>query len=356
MTDTTALPTLGPGAQAVRLTFWFIVVLACISACGWAVSNVRRIPADSRVVVMRFGAFVREQDAGLLIAWPRPFETVLMVPGTARVLEQPIQSLMRDARASAADQANASTGGADGGASLSDALAGSGFVLTGDDSVVQLNATLYYRVVEPYAYVLQAGRLQSLLDRMLSAAAVEVAATRDLDAILVARPELLSAEQSMAAKREQLRVDIARVMQEHLNALDASHAGLGIEVARVDIQASFPAAAIDAFNSVLTSMQSAEEDIADARTSAETIRQGAQQSADQILQSAQANAVERVSTAQSETSTIQQLEAPLDANSDPSLLARVYRDRIQRILSKTAPVLTIDPHDASNLILPGMAR
>jgi len=371
----TPTPSLGPAAQAVRLAFWFVVVIALLAAGVWATSNIRRIPADSQAVVMRLGAFVRIQNAGLLMAWPQPFETVLLIPGTARVLEQRISSLDRDPRARAADpvattessqtlplplgdigswgfQPNASSSG-DAGPTLPDALAGSGYVLTGDNGVVQLSATLYYRVVDPYAYALQKDRLDSALQRVVAAAVVEVTASRDLDSILVGRPELLSTDQQMALKREQLRGDMAQAVQRHLNALAAVHAGLGIEVARMDVQAQFPAAAVDAFNSVLTSLQTADRNIADARTQAENIRQGAQQSADQILQSAQASASERVSTARAETTTILQLETPLDANSDPGLLARAYRDRIQQILSKAGRVTTIDPHDASSLVLPG---
>jgi regulator of protease activity HflC (stomatin/prohibitin superfamily) len=393
METSSPTPSLGPGAQAVRLAFWFVVVIALLAAGVWATSNIRRIPADSRAVVMRFGAFVRTQDAGLLVAMPQPFETVLLIPGSARVLEQRISSLDRDPRARAADPVattqssqsaqssqtmplppgeasslgipseatslgsaspDSDAGSPDNaGPTLPDALAGSGYVLTGDEGVVQLSATLYYRVVDPYAYVLQKERLESALQRVVAAAVVEVTAGRDLDSILVARPELLSSDQQMAVKREQLRGDMAQAVQRHLNALAAARTGLGIEVARMDVQAQFPATAVDAFNSVLTSLQTADRNIADARTTAENIRQGAQQSADQILQSAQASASERVATAQAETTTILQLETPLDANSDPGLLARAYRDRIQQILSKAGRVTTIDPHDASSLVLPG---
>ena len=103
METSSPTPSLGPGAQAVRLAFWFVVVIALLAAGVWATSNIRRIPADSRAVVMRFGAFVRTQDAGLLVAMPQPFETVLLIPGSARVLEQRISSLDRDPRARAAD-------------------------------------------------------------------------------------------------------------------------------------------------------------------------------------------------------------------------------------------------------------
>ena len=368
-------PTLGPGAQAVRLAFWFIVAIALLAAGGWATSNIRRIPADSRAVVIRLGTFVRSQDAGLLLAWPQPFDKVLLIPGSARMVEQRISSLDRDPRARATDSAietesseivpltlgdvgspELEINGAvaeDADPSLPDALAGSGYVQTGDNGVVQLSATLFYRVVDPYAYVLQKEHLNAALQRIAAAAVVEVAAARDLDSILVASPELLSAHQRMATGRAQLRSDITQAVQRHLIALDAAHAGFGIEIARTDVQAQFPAAAVDAFNSVLTSLQTADRNIAQARTQAENTRQTAQQSVDQILQNAQANATERVATARAETTTILQLETPLDANQDRGLLARAYRDRIEQILPRAGRVTTIDPHDASSLVLPG---
>ncbi|PMS33857.1 regulator of protease activity HflC (stomatin/prohibitin superfamily) [Trinickia symbiotica] len=374
---------LGPGAQAVRLTFWFIVALAALAALAWGTSNVRRIPADSRAVVTRFGAFVRTQDAGLVIAWPRPFESVALVPGRASVLALQIQSLERDPRARAADparsadalqdsrmgqatepgddaspDADAQTGNttATDSGLLPDALAGSGYLLTGDNGVVQLSATLYYRVADPYAYILQKGRLDAALERIVSASAVEIVMGRDLDTILVARPEALRSDQAMTLKRERLRDDFAQVIERHLRALEAEHAGLGVDVSRVDVQAAFPAAAADAFDSVLTSLQQAERDIAEARTAAEHKRQEAQQSVDRIVEEARANGAERVATAQASTAVIQQLEVLPQGHGDPGLTARAYRDRIQRILAKAAHVTTIDPRDASYLILPGNVR
>lgn len=366
----------GPGAQAVRVGFWFMVLLAVVAAIAWGVSNVRRVPPDSQAVVMRFGKFVRTRSAGLVVAWPRPFETVVLLPGPARVLEQRIATLDRDARARALDPApnappadttlpfndmsswgfhpDAATG--TNGSPFSDALAGSGYVLTGGAAVVQLAATLYYRVTSPYDYAVQQPLLASALERLTASAVAEVSASRDLDAILVARPELLAADVRMTEQRERLREDIARAVGRRLHALEARHAGLGIEVSRVDVQANVPAAAVDAFNSVLSSLQTAQRNIADARTAAEMTRQDAQQRADQVLQSARASASERVAKAQSETQTILQLEAPLDANSDRGLLARTYRDRIEQILAKAGHVTTIDPYDTSSLVLPGKTQ
>jgi regulator of protease activity HflC (stomatin/prohibitin superfamily) len=319
---------------------------------------------------MRFGAFVRRQDAGLLIAWPRPFETVVMVPGSAHILSLPIRSLQRDPRASGADRSGAaSTSAAERGALdeeateegthatalLPDALAGSGYELTGDNGVVQLNATLYYRVVDPYAYVLHKDRLDAALERIVSASAVQVAAARDIDSILVARPEQRVSEQKMALERDQLRTDVAREIERHLDALDRAHAGLGVEVVRVDLQAAFPAAAVEAFTAVLTSLQQAERNVAEARTFAQRQIQDGQQRADRIVADAQASAVERVAQAHASTAAIEQLGGAVQAQSDPGLVARLYRDRMQQILSKIH-VTIVDPHDTSSLILPGNAR
>ena len=77
----------GAGAQTVQIAFWFVVAFALLAASAWAMSNIVQIPADSRAVVLRFGALDRLQDGGLLIAWPRPFEEVVLVPGRARVLQ-----------------------------------------------------------------------------------------------------------------------------------------------------------------------------------------------------------------------------------------------------------------------------
>jgi hypothetical protein len=40
---------------------------------------------------------------------------------------------------------------------------------------------------------------------------------------------------------------------------------------------------------------------------------------------------------------------------DPGLPLRMYRERMRAILAKTGSVTTIDPKDASRLIIPGAA-
>ena len=75
-------PPTGPIAQSVAIGFRAIYVATLLLALLWLTTNVREIAADSQAVVFRFGRIVRSQQAGLLVAWPRPIETVRLLPGT----------------------------------------------------------------------------------------------------------------------------------------------------------------------------------------------------------------------------------------------------------------------------------
>ena len=77
----------GAWTQAARLSFQFLLILVCLAAIGWAFSNFRQVPPDSRAVVFRFGGIARQQGAGLLPAWPRPIEQVVIVPSADRQIE-----------------------------------------------------------------------------------------------------------------------------------------------------------------------------------------------------------------------------------------------------------------------------
>ncbi|MBN2993820.1 methyltransferase domain-containing protein [Pseudomonas cedrina subsp. fulgida] len=149
---------------------------------------------QNRAVVLHFGALDRIQNAGLLLAWPQPFEQVVLLPAADRVIERRVENLLRSDAAIQADRvASFAT-------PLSDALAGSGYLLTGDAGVVQLDVRVFYKVTEPYAFVLQGAHVLPALDRLVTRSAVALTAARDLDTILVARPELIGTDNGAAER------------------------------------------------------------------------------------------------------------------------------------------------------------
>jgi len=333
--------------QAVRLVSLLLSAIMVLASVGWATSNIREIAPQNRAVVLRLGALDRVQESGLLWAMPAPFEKVVLLPDAATVLERQINSLLRSPAAQ--------TGEADDGMQ-SDTLAGSGYLLTADASVVQLDIRVFYRVTDPFAYVLQEEHLLPALDRLVTRSAVMICASRDLDSILVARPELVSTDNDTAQRRERLRADLVNSINAGLNSLRVKGTGLGIEIDRADVQSAIPVAAVSAFDGVLTASQQVEQAIASAQNDAEKDRQTADQEADRIVQVAEAQSSERLAKARADTAAVTGLASARGSDSDPGLLWRLYRDRVAKILSQAGSVVTVDPRDDAHLILQGAEK
>ncbi|WP_248742452.1 MULTISPECIES: protease modulator HflK [unclassified Pseudomonas] len=339
-----------PWIQAGRLAFFALYAVTVLAALAWAFSNVRQIDPQNRAVVMHFGALDRIQNAGLLLAWPQPFEQIVLLPAADRVIERRVENLLRSPAAIQADRvATFAT-------PISDALAGSGYLLTGDAGVVQLDVRVFYKVTDPYDFVLQGDHVLPALDRLVTRSAVALTAARDLDTILVARPELIGADNKAAERRERLRGDLVQGINRRLAELKASGQGIGIEVARVDVQSSLPEPAVGAFNAVLTASQQADKAVANARTDAEKITQTANELADRTLQVAHAQAGERLAKASADTATVLSLAQARQQGTDPQMLLRLYRERIPKILGQAGSVTTVDPKDDSRLIIQGASK
>ena len=336
-----------PWQQAGRLAFLGLYAVTVFAAVAWGFSNVRQIDPQNRAVVLRMGALDRIQNAGLLWAWPKPFEQVVIVPAADRVSERRIENLLRSDVALQADRkASFAT-------PVSDALAGSGYLLTGDAGVVQLDVRVFYNVTEPYAFVLQGEHVLPALDRLVTRSAVALSAARDLDTILVARPELIGSNSQAAERRERLRGDLVQGINQQLASLSATGQGIGLQVVRVDVQSSLPGPAVNAFNAVLTASQHAEQAVAAARNEAAKVTQSATQQADRSVEQAQAQASERLAKAQADTSTIINLAKVQQAGNDSGLMLRLYRERMPKILGQAGSVTSVDPNDDSRLIIQG---
>ncbi len=329
----------GPLAQSIDIGFRAARFAIAILALGWATMNVREVHPDMQAVVTRLGAVDRVQQAGLVVAWPRPFERVLLMPGPAQQMTQHIEA---DASAAL---------GLDEMVSKSEAPKSAHGYLTGDGGVVLIDATLTWRVVDAGAYVLAELHIAPALRRLAEGAATAIAAARPLDDFVVARPE--AADPQAQAAREALRAAYASEVNRRLGALATSGAGRGIEMTRADVSAFLPAAPKAAFDQVLTAGQTAEQTIAQARTAAEEARQRANQESDHILSEAQAVASEKGAQAHERTAEVESLAANAEPGARPALIERIYRQRIGAILRSAGAVTALDARGGSRAILPG---
>ena len=323
-----------PWSRSLALTFRFLFLLVYVLGFVWLVSNARMIPTDSRAVVLRFGTVNREHGPGLLLALPEPFEKVLQLPSADRQNEFPIRAL-QDAYAMVEPNPRLNIG----------------MFLTGDMSAVRLNATLFFQITDARAYVLSQQHVEAALNRLFFASAVKICGSRDLDTILVARPELETSEGSGRIGRERLRAQVAEEINRRLDDLTQQGASLGVAINRVDLVPSIPTEAETAFSSVLVAIQTAETHVAEARTNAEQTAQRANQEKDRVVTEAQAQASERKTLAETRTSAILALSKNAQNLTGRSLENQVYAEKIGPILHKAARVQTVGD-DGAHVVIP----
>jgi membrane protease subunit HflK len=332
----------GPVAQSIAIGFGVLQLATVLLAVFWVASNTRQVPPGTQAIVLRFGQIVRGQQAGLMLAWPRPIEQVELLPSTERLLDLRIAAEMKVGNA-IVDPVSRATGEAP--------PETAGVYLTGDGGVVLLDATLTYRIIDAEAYYLESAHVAPVLRRLFLASAVAVAAQRGMDDFLAVRGGV-AGDPDRQARREDMRGVLVREVNRRLRALAPREANLGIEVARADVTALLPPAAKFAFDAVLDATQMAEQGLAAARTDAARTHQRADQDHDRILTEARASADERVATAKSRVAAVMALEQRIDPSGRPSLLDQLYRERIAGILKQAGAVSTIDLRGGGRLILP----
>jgi len=334
----------GAWEQAIRLAFGFLFVAIGVLTLAWAASNVRVVPPDARAAVLRLGAVTRIEGPGLLLAWPRPIEQVVLLPGSDRLIAQRVHRFDSEPVALTGQLPEFQVS--------PDARSNAAFLLTGETGIVHLQATLLYRIDDPRAYLLAAPHVPAALDRIFAASAVAVCAARGLDAILVTRPGGGGADAG-SVSRESFRSDLVRETNRRLDALAEQGAGLGVRIGRVDVAAALPGGAKAAFDRVLQAAQTADAAIADARTEATRTATSARQQRLRILADAQAQAAERRAEVTSATATMAGLAGQMQGSRGAAQRQVLYDARAGALLGRAREVDTVNPQDGSRLLLPG---
>jgi regulator of protease activity HflC (stomatin/prohibitin superfamily) len=341
-------------AEAVRLGFRAGFVAVLLLTVGWAIGGLRQVPSDSRAVVLRFGQIEGVREAGLVVAWPNPIEQIVLVPAYDRQVPLKIAVPLNSGPSAETDFQIHQPDDVVTIRRQKDAWNGQYF-LTGDGSVVQYDATLYYHVTDPRSYVLSREHVDPALQRLYRASAAMIASSHDLDDFLVARPEDAAHPVSadVAGRRQALRGEMVAAINDRLDALRRQGSDLGVEISRIDIVALLPPLAKAAFDDVLTASQIADQTVAAARTDAAHIVQEAQRADDSSRSQAAAAAEEQVRVAAAETADVGLLHGEITPANRDSLLGQYYRDRIGAILHKIGHVTTVDMRGGQSIIIQG---
>jgi HflK protein len=295
-------------------------------------------------LLQRQGRYGGVLEPGLHLRWPPPFERVTrLAPGRVRSVEIGFRTGRAPASDAAAVRWETRHGRGDSDRGIIVARAeDESLLLTGDGQLVELSATVQYRLdtsrpeaLRAYAFAIADAdlALRPLAEGSLRA----VAARRPLDALLT-------------AARHEAEVATARLLQERARAY-----GLGLEIIRLDFQdAHPPLAVVDAYRDVSRAESDHLRRINEGRTARAEALAAARGRAAAIVNQAEAESTAQVARAMGEADAF---EAARSARSPyPGLTDhRLYWETIQSVLAaKPKVVLDAEPGRHRHLVVPSL--
>lgn len=171
------------------VTKYFLIAVGAVVVLI-ALSGVRVIESGNVAIVLRFGKLVgnsyEEQvhEPGLLFAFPYIIDEVVTVP-TGSVIEQTVSTHYTSGEMTTLRQ--------------------NGYVVTADQNIAVVRASVKYMITDPVAYALRVADIPSLIDATVSTAMVSTAAGVSVDDLLTsgkddfARSVLVSAQAKLTA-------------------------------------------------------------------------------------------------------------------------------------------------------------
>jgi len=193
------------------------VAIALIAIIAWLSSGAFVVHPDEQGVVLRFGALTRTTPPGIGYHLPWPIETVLT------------PSVTRENQVNIGYRLAASGEPAD--------VPGESLSLTGDENIVDINFTVYWRIEDAGAFLFNVQNPTPQPDATIRA--VAESAMREV----VGKSEI---EPILTANRESIQQDVQQLMQ-----LILASYGAGVRVTRVQMQkADPPAQVLNAYRDV----------------------------------------------------------------------------------------------------------
>lgn len=163
----------------------FLVVIVLVGIC---VSGIRVVKSGEVAVILRFGQLVGDtpeeqvHEAGLLFAFPYIIDEVITVP-VSSVMEQSVTTYYTPADTQTKD---------------------GGYVLTGDQNVAYLSASVKYVVSDPVNYALHVNNISATINGVVSNAMLTQAASVDVDDLLTSGKDAFAAK-AMAQADQSLK-------------------------------------------------------------------------------------------------------------------------------------------------------
>ena len=157
-------------ADVLETVTKYFLILVIVVIIGVFFSGLRVVESGNVAVVLRFGRLVGDSyeeqvhEPGLMFAFPYIIDEVIIVP-TGSVMEQSVTTHYTDAATTSATSQG-------------------GYVITGDQNVAVISASVKYTITDPVSYALHVQDIASVINNSVSGAMLSEAARIDVDDLL----------------------------------------------------------------------------------------------------------------------------------------------------------------------------
>lgn len=288
-----------------------VLVLACITLSG-----VRMVKSGEVAVVLRFGKLVgattEEQihQPGLLFCFPYFIDEVVTVP-TGNIMEQVVDRHYTLALIETKE---------------------SGYVITGDQNIAHIYASIKYTISDPVAYALNVGSISSVIDACVSNAMLETAACTSVDDILTSGKEAYT----------------EAVLEEAQRKLDEAGAGIAIQAIELT-DVKMPEDVRETYEQVNAATVEASTLLKEAQQHRNTLIPYAESRASSIVSTASYSYSTAVSAATSDLSEFWGILEEYEAQPE-TVRARLFNEKMASALSKIGKVLLVNDGDGKIFI------
>ena len=291
------------------------VLITFIALCLWVASGIYHVDTDEQGLVLRFGEYVRTTDPGLHIHFPTPIETVYKPKVTK------INRIEIGYRGEDTDR-------------ISRQLPEESLMLTGDENIVDINFTVFWRIKDAKNYLFKIRLPDQTIKAAAESAMREIIGQNKIEFILTEGRDVI--------ERETLAL-IQKLLDNYKSGVDVTQ----VQLKRVDP----PEQVIEAFRDV----QRAKADQERLRNVAEAYRNDiipkARGQAEKFLQEADAYKNEVIARAQGDTARFTSVLNAYKVGKNVTL-ERIYLETLENVFSSVNKVIIDDENNGVVPYLP----
>ncbi len=299
-------------ASVTKYFLILVVVIVLLIFC----SGIRIVETGNVALVLRFGKLVGDtpeeqvHGPGLLLAFPYIIDEVIMIP-TDRVMEQSINTYFTP------DEGKTNDGA---------------YVITGDQNIATLSASVKYKVSDPVAYALNIKSIESVINGTVSSAMLSQAAATDVDDLLTGGKETYAAAVLKKAK--------------------ARLAPMGVELIGMELtQVRMPKEVREVYDQVNSASVEAETIVERARSYVTTLIPNAQGIAAENVATANTNYATKTSAAKAALTEFWGVLEEYEQNPEVVKM-RIYNTKIAQIIDTIGQIRIVEDEQSTIYIKP----